>query len=57
MEAIEMLKTQDPKEIPNGTRATISNPLRDGLNYVVFDNGYAAYVYKHEVRSLECSGN
>ena len=56
MEVIEMLKTLAPKEIPNGTRATISNPLRDGLNYVVFDNGYAAYVYKHEVRSLECSG-
>ena len=39
------------QQIPNGTEGWCQSP-EDGLNYVHFDNGYSALVYKREIEVI-----
>ena len=55
MERVKMIKTLAPKEIPNGSIGTVKcqcSIKKNGLHYVEFDCGWAAYVYGHEVEKI-----
>ena len=56
MQRVRMLKTLAPKEIPNGSIGTVKcqcSIKENGLHYVEFDCGFAAFVFNCEVEKIK----